>query len=366
MPSESLGQLIRRRLDEGAELRREFARAQGDSIERAATALAECLQTGNKVLVFGNGGSAADAQHFAAELVGRFSRERRPLPALALTTDTSSLTGIGNDYGFDDIFARQVRALGHTGDLVIAISTSGHSRNVIKGARTARTAGAPTMALTGGDGGELSALVDIAVVVPSTNTARIQEIHIAVVHILCELAESALFPAGVDFTAASEGVVEWSELLLLRERWKREGRTVVWTNGCFDVLHAGHLQLLEQAKYLGDILVVGANKDDSVRALKGPGRPIFPLAERMRILEGLKAPDYVVAFEGITPEAALAELKPDLHVKGDDYAPPSGKRMPERAVVESYGGRVEFIPILPEHSTTDVVQRIRGAPGADG
>src|SRR5207342_946139 len=131
MPPESFGQLIRERFGEGAELHREFARAQGDSLAGAAAALAECLRKGNKVLVFGNGGSAASAQHFAAELVGVFGKERRPLRALALTTDTSALTAIGNDYGFDDIFARQVRALGDTGDLVIAISTSGHSRNVI-------------------------------------------------------------------------------------------------------------------------------------------------------------------------------------------------------------------------------------------
>ena len=183
---------------------------------------------------------------------------------------------------------------------------------------------------------------------------------------MCELVESTLFPAGVSFTALPEGSVDWSDLLLLRERWKREGKITVWTNGCFDVLHAGHLHLLEQAKHLGDILVVGVNTDDSVRALKGPDRPIFPLADRIRILEGLKATDYVVAFEGVSPEAALADLKPDVHVKGDEYAPPSGKRMPEGAVVESYGGRIEFIPVLPEHSTTNVIQRIRGGAGVGG
>jgi phosphoheptose isomerase len=365
MRPESFERLIRDRLDEGAKLHREFADACGTRVRDAAAALEECLRSGNKVLVFGNGGSAADAQHLAAELVGRFGKDRRPLPALALTTDTSVLTALGNDYGFDDVFARQIRAMVEAGDLVIAISTSGRSPNVIKAVRASRAAGARTVALTGRDGGELSALVDIAIVVPSGNAARIQEVHIAVVHILAELAESSLFPADVSSTEVPEDAGEWSHLLQLRREWKREGRIVVWTNGCFDVLHAGHLYFLEQAKLLGDILVVGVNMDDSVRTLKGPGRPIFPLEERLRILQGLKAIDYVVAFEGDTPEAALADLQPDVHVKGEEYAPPSGKPMPERAVVESYGGRIELIPVLPEHSTSDVVRRIREGLASD-
>jgi glycerol-3-phosphate cytidylyltransferase len=142
--------------------------------------------------------------------------------------------------------------------------------------------------------------------------------------------------------------------------WNRQGRIVVWTNGCFDILHVGHLHCLEQAKRLGDILVVGVNTDITVRKLKGAGRPVFPLDERMRLLAALRAPDYVVPFSGITPEAALADLKPNVHVKGEDYAEPSGKRLPEKAVVESYGGRIKFVSLLPGHSTSEIVQRIRG------
>jgi rfaE bifunctional protein nucleotidyltransferase chain/domain len=205
--------------------------------------------------------------------------------------------------------------------------------------------------------------VDIGIVVPSTNAARVQEVHIALVHILCEVIESSLFPTEVDFTDIPRGVVRWSDLLVLRDMWKDEGKIVVWTNGCFDVLHAGHLYCLEQAKRLGEILVVGVNADASVRALKGPGRPIFPLEERMRILAGLRTTDYIVAFNGTTPEASLADLKPDVHVKGDDYAPPSGKPMPERTLVESYGGKIEFVPLLPGHSTSDVVRRLQGSQG---
>jgi rfaE bifunctional protein nucleotidyltransferase chain/domain len=199
----------------------------------------------------------------------------------------------------------------------------------------------------------------MGIVVPSTNAARVQETHVAVAHILSEVVESLSFSGQVESMAIPKGTVSWSDVLVLREEWKRQGRIVVWTNGCFDILHRGHVYALEQAKNFGDVLVVGVNDDASVRALKGPDRPIFPLEERMQLLAALQATDYVVPFQGVTPEAVLAELKPDVHVKGADYAPPSGKAMPERSVVESYGGRIEFVPLLPSHSTSDLLERIR-------
>jgi rfaE bifunctional protein nucleotidyltransferase chain/domain len=152
---------------------------------------------------------------------------------------------------------------------------------------------------------------------------------------------------------------QWAELLALRKRLKGEGKVVVWANGCFDLLHAGHIQYLEEAKRQGDVLIVGVNSDSSVRELKGPGRPILPLEERIRLLEALRPADFVVPFEGMTPEAAIAELRPDVAVKGSDYAPPSAKPMPERALVESYGGRVEFVRLLPGRSTSDLIRQIR-------
>jgi phosphoheptose isomerase len=358
MHSESIEQLIRDRMEEGSELRREFARIAITRVAEAAVGLMECLGGGGKVLIFGNGGSAADAQHFATELVGRFGKDRLPLAAIALTTDTSALTAIGNDFGFDEVFARQVRALADEGDLVIAISTSGRSRNVIKGVKAARASGISTIALTGGDGGELAALVDTSIVVPSANPPRVQEVHITILHIVSEVVESLLFPNDGMVMDLPKGLRDWNDLLVLRDRWKDEGRLVVWSNGCFDVLHVGHLYLLEQAKQMGDVLVVGVNTDAAVRELKGPGRPIFPLGDRMRLLAGLGATDYVVAFEGTTPERAIADLKPDVHVKGEDYASPTGKPMPERGVVESYGGKVELVPLVPEHSTSTIIHRL--------
>ena len=144
------------------------------------------MTLGNKILICGNGGSAADAQHFAAELTGRYLKERRSYPALALTTDTSALTAIGNDYGFDSVFSRQIEGLGKAGDILIAISTSGRSPNILKAVEVAKARGLRTIGLLGRDGGTLKDLVDDAFIVPSEVTARIQEIHEMILHFLCE------------------------------------------------------------------------------------------------------------------------------------------------------------------------------------
>jgi rfaE bifunctional protein nucleotidyltransferase chain/domain len=136
---------------------------------------------------------------------------------------------------------------------------------------------------------------------------------------------------------------------------------VVWTNGCFDLLHAGHARSLTAARNLGDVLVVGLNSDRSVRAIKGSCRPILPEAERAELLAAFACVDAVIIFDEDTPEAALRRLKPDVHCKGADYAPPHGKAVPERVVVEAYGGRVEFLPLLPGVSTTEIIQRLLAA-----
>jgi D-sedoheptulose 7-phosphate isomerase len=159
----------------------------------AAELLVDTFRNGNKLLVMGNGGSAADAQHLAAEIVGRFRLERRGLPAIALSTDTSILTAVGNDYGFDAVFRRQVEALAQQGDVVIGISTSGSSPNVLSALCLAREMGCRTVGLLGKDGGSIRDLVDIDLTVPGHDTPRIQEGHITVIHILCELVEQALF-----------------------------------------------------------------------------------------------------------------------------------------------------------------------------
>lgn len=181
------------RFDDSAEVKRRFVREHADRIAELAGVMARAFREGNKVLLFGNGGSATDASHLAAEFVGRYHKDRRPLPALALGADMAALTCIANDYTYDEIFARQVRAHGHKGDIAIAISTSGNSPNVLKGAEAARDCGLVTVGWTGHQGGKLVSLVEYRFVVPSTVTARIQECHITLGHVLCELIEEDLF-----------------------------------------------------------------------------------------------------------------------------------------------------------------------------
>jgi D-sedoheptulose 7-phosphate isomerase len=163
-----------------------------DEIESTGRLICETLGAGNKILLCGNGGSAADAQHIAAELVGRYEKHRRAFPAIALTTDTSALTAISNDYGYEEVFARQVAGHAVAGDLLIAISTSGHSPNVIMAAETARALGCRTIALTGCSGEPLASHCDLAVVVPSERTARVQEAQITIGHLWCEMVDRAV------------------------------------------------------------------------------------------------------------------------------------------------------------------------------
>jgi D-sedoheptulose 7-phosphate isomerase len=181
---------------EGIELRTRMAETLPAQIARAGEALAAAMKSGHKALACGNGGSAADSQHFAAEMVGRFERERPGLPAIALTTDTSALTAIANDYDFDRVFSKQVEALGQSGDVLLAISTSGNSKNVIAAMQAAQAKGVIVIALTGRDGGEMGRLCspgDFHLNVAHPRTMRVQEIHLLVIHCLCEVVDNVLF-----------------------------------------------------------------------------------------------------------------------------------------------------------------------------
>jgi D-sedoheptulose 7-phosphate isomerase len=179
---------------ESLRLKSQFMVEQGEVVVTAARMLAEALRGGGKLLIFGNGGSAADAQHLAAEFVNRFQVERPPLAALALTTDTSVLTSIANDYEFSEIFAKQIKALGRPGDVAWGISTSGVSPNVVRALKAAREMGLKTLALSGRDGGPLAQQADVALIVRSGVTARVQEVHITIGHVLCDLVDFQLFP----------------------------------------------------------------------------------------------------------------------------------------------------------------------------
>lgn len=183
---------VARALKEGADVRLKMIDSMTSAIVEAAKAIADAFKAGGKVVLFGNGGSAADAQHIAAEFMNRFLIERPPLPAISLTTDTSILTSISNDYAFEEVFSKQVKALGKKGDIAIGITTSGSSPNVLRALRAAKKLGMTTIALAA-EGGKIASLADIALCVPSKSTPRIQEAHIAVGHILCELTDTLLF-----------------------------------------------------------------------------------------------------------------------------------------------------------------------------
>jgi len=185
--------IVIRVLEESASIKKLAAESLADVVTDAARIVIKAYRAGGKVLLIGNGGSAADAQHLAGELVGRFRMERKALPAIALTTDTSTLTALANDYGYDAVFSRQIEALAGAGDVLIAITTSGASANILKAIDTARSEGVAVIALTGEKGKQLADVADLAIMVPSTNTQRIQEVHITIGHIICQLVEEGLF-----------------------------------------------------------------------------------------------------------------------------------------------------------------------------
>ena len=189
--------IIEKALRDSLKIKEDFVRENMANLIFFAEKVAQTFTSDRKLMICGNGGSAADAQHMAAEFVNRFMIERPPLPAIALTTDSSVITSIGNDYSFDDIFSKQIKAIGMEGDLLLAISTSGNSANVLSAIKTARSQGLYTVGLTGGDGGRIRSLADLTLVAKSNTTARAQETHIFAIHIICQLVDHILFQQGV-------------------------------------------------------------------------------------------------------------------------------------------------------------------------
>jgi phosphoheptose isomerase len=323
----------------------------------AARLIADSLASGGKVLLCGNGGSAADAQHIAAELTGRYVIERPGMAGIALTTDTSALTAIGNDYGYERVFSRQVEALGRAGDVLVGISTSGGSPNVVAALEVARSIGMQTVALTGARDSRCAELADVTLRSPDVETARIQECHIFFGHVICELLDASEAPAAV----AGGVFTEWNaDLSERRARWRERGLRVVLTNGAFDLLHVGHLTSLEDARRFGDVLVVAVNADDTVRRQKGDDRPARGEVDRLRLVAALDVVDAAVLFHDDDASPLINWLQPDVWVKGGDYAARDRATMPEVAAMERIGGRVEFVSYVDGQSTTSTIERIRG------
>ena len=354
-------------LEMGARVHADLAQECAPSVARAAQAVAGALRAGGKVLAFGNGGRrgsgpAPDGRARGAISDGTSSsgrrrpddghcgphrhRERLWLRFRLLPTDRGSRQG-----------GRHCHRHQH----------QRHLAQRDRGSQTARLSGLTTVGFTGSGDNTLSRLVDIPIAVPSTNVGHIQESHLALAHAMCDSLDS-IFSDRPDLALAAvpgrDKTVTLDELVVERERWRREGKVVVWTNGCFDLFHVGHLHGLQAARRLGDVLVVGLNDDASVQELKGAGRPLIPAAERAALIAALEAVTRVVLIEGSTPEHALALLRPDVHCKGADYAPPDGKPMPERAIVEGYGGRIEFLPWVDDASTSSLIERVRATSPA--
>ena len=325
----------------------------------AGRLLASCLTAGGTALAFGNGGSAGDAQHFVAELVGRFRRERRGLPGIALTTDPSTITGIANDYGYEQVFRRQVEALGRPGDIAIGITTSGRSANVLLGLQQARQQGLATILLA--NEAAPRDVADVVVGVPGATTAERQQVHLVVEHILAEFVDDARTPEAF-VPQQDRGRPEPLDGRLLRPMQlaplgaalRDTGHRIVWTNGVFDLLHPGHLSLLEYARAQGDVLVVGLNSDRSTTTLKGPQRPVVSELDRARLVAALRPVDYVVVFDELDPVASLRRLWPHVHVKDEEYA---DRQMAEDGVLAELCIEMAYCPRLVGRSSTDLIAR---------
>ena len=321
-----------------------------ESITSISKIVAKSLSNGGKILVFGNGGSAGAAQHFAAEFSGKLKNVRPPLAAIALSADSVALTAIGNDFGFNEIFARQVVAIANAHDVVIGLSTSGKSENVRRGLAAGKEIGAITIGLVGSNN-DLGS--DMSIAVPVADTPRIQESHELVLHQIAQLSERFLTSVENDSSAdVFDFVIQRDRLLLFRKWIEDTQQTLVTTNGVFDLLHAGHRASLKAARALGDMLVVCVNADDSVKALKGSSRPIQTLADRLESLSELPSVDHVVVFDQDSPSRVLEDLQPSIHAKGGDYLESDLK---EREVVLRNGGRIVILPTLEGYSTTSLL-----------
>ncbi|MBU1105417.1 MAG: D-glycero-beta-D-manno-heptose 1-phosphate adenylyltransferase [Candidatus Riflebacteria bacterium] len=319
---------------------------------QAAASMIAALRQKNRILVCGNGGSAADAEHMAGELVGRFGYDRASLPCVSLCTPSATFTAIANDYGYDQVFKRQVQGHGSAGDVLIGISTSGNSPNIVEAFKAAKEMQITTIAMTGSHDSKLSQIADLTLRAPSTHTPRIQEIHGVLVHSLCRAVEEEIFPASGRPPALPHGkMITPVQIEVLAAAIA--GRRAVFTNGCFDILHPGHVYVLQEARKLGEMLIVGLNSDDSVRRLKGEDRPYHCCEDRAAVLAALACVDYVVSFSEDTPKRLIEALTPKILVKGGDY---NHETIVGADWVTSHGGEVKVVPLLQGHSTTGILK----------
>ena len=321
----------------------------------AVDILLTALRNDRRILVCGNGGSASDAEHMAGELVGRFGYDRASLPCISLCTPSATFTAIAIDYGYEQVFKRQVQGLGRPGDVLVGISTSGNSPNIVEAFKAAKEQKIITIAMTGSRDSKLSQSADLTLRAPSTKTPRIQEIHGLLLHSLCRAVEEEMFPGKALTALPAHKILTRAEVPVLAKAI--EGYHSVFTNGCFDILHPGHVYILKESRKAGELLIVGLNTDDSIKRLKGPERPYHTFADRAAVLAALECVDYVIGFDEDTPKNLIESLTPKVLIKGGDYTPAT---IVGADWVTSHGGRVVVIPLLEGHSTTGILNNGNG------
>lgn len=322
-----------------------------ENFGKSVEILVKALKNGNKILICGNGGSAADAEHMAGEIVGRFGYDRPSLPCISLCTPSATFTAIANDYGYEQVFKRQVQGLGKDGDVLIGISTSGNSANIVEAFKVAKTLNVTTIALTGSKDSKLSELADITLASGSAKTPRIQEIHGVLIHSLCRGIEDEIFNKAAVPALPNKKIIEGDEIESFAK--SIQGYKSVFTNGCFDILHPGHVYNLAKCREYGELLIVGLNSDASIKRLKGSSRPYHSFSDRANVLAAIEAVDYVIGFDEDTPKNLIKRLTPHILVKGGDYTP---ENVAGADWVTNHGGKVVILPLLEGHSTTKILE----------
>jgi D-sedoheptulose 7-phosphate isomerase len=322
-------------------------------IEKLAQDISEGFKSGKRLYAFGNGGSAAEAQHFTTELIGRFKESRKSLPAISLCSDSTALTCIANDFGYDEIFSRQVEGLVEAGDIVIGFTTSGKSKNVLFGLRSAKKMHGKAVLVTGNNDVSDEFEFDTILQIGGSETAVIQELHLSIIHILCDLIE-------INMELAPRIPKESGPKIVYDHQFNKDilpdKNLITWVNGCFDILHEGHLMLLNEAANLGGFLIVGINSDTAVKKLKGENRPFITELNRARTLAQFPLVDLVVIFDSEDPVDILTKIHPNAVVKGSTY---EKIEYPEKEFLKKIKCKITYTGHIDGISTTQIIKNIQ-------
>jgi D-sedoheptulose 7-phosphate isomerase len=345
--------VIRREIETRCRQLLAISDSQIEQIETLAKGISNAFKSGKTLYAFGNGGSAAEAQHFTTELIGRLKENRKSLPAISLCSDISAMTCIANDFGYGAIFSRQVEGLVKEGDFVFGFTTSGNSKNVIAGLDAARKMGGVAILITGQIPLAMNHLADIVIQIGGNETAIIQESHLMLIHILSELIE-------INLELKLPPVENQIPRIIYDYDFKREllpnHESIVWVNGCFDILHEGHLLLLSTASRAGSFLVVGINSDSSVKKLKGDSRPVIPEMSRARTLAQLPFVDLVIIFSQEDPREILKVVRPNVVLKGNNYRTENFK---EKDFLLEINCDIRFTPHIEGVSSSALIRNIQ-------